>query len=498
MSFRTYHLAAASAALMFAATSAAALTAAEVWADWQETSAGFGQTLSVGSEEASGGVLTLRDVSLTLDSADSSVNGTISEIVMTERSDGSVAIEMSDEFPLDMTMTPAEGQSGSFSMLINQSDLELVATGEPGAISYTYSAPSVTVTMSDMMTEGQETDLGMVMTLSGLAGSYNVAGTDPRSIESSLTGAALSMQMSGTDPKGSGDTFSMTVNVSGLTSESSGTITPFAGMTDLGEMMAAGFETRSTTTHGPMTYEFSGTSDGSMFSMNGKADEGSYDVDLGPDGLSYGGGSRGVSVAFSGSEIPFPEVTFEIEEAGGRIRMPMTVTEEPQDTGLNIRLVGLTISDMIWSMFDPAGALPRDPATLIVDISGKANWLVDVFDPAVAEQGIDEVPGKVEQVTINEILLSLAGAELTGSGGFDIDNDGPMPQPAGTLNLQLVGGNGLLDKLVQMGMIPEDQAMGARMMLGLFARPGSGEDTLVSEITVQPDGAVLANGQRIR
>jgi hypothetical protein len=70
--------------------------------------------------------------------------------------------------------------------------------------------------------------------------------------------------------------------------------------------------------------------------------------------------------------------------------------------------------------------------------------------------------------------------------------------PAGTINLMLVGGNGLLDTLVSMGLVPEDQAMGARMMLGLFARPGDGADTLVSEITFQEDGAILANGQRIR
>ena len=99
---------------------------------------------------------------------------------------------------------------------------------------------------------------------------------------------------------------------------------------------------------------------------------------------------------------------------------------------------------------------------------------------------------------MNEILLSLAGANLTGTGSLDFNNDGPVPMPAGTINLMLVGGNGLLDTLVEMGLVPEEQAMGARMMLGMFARPGDGEDTLVSEITFQEDGAILANGQRIR
>ena len=49
-----------------------------------------------------------------------------------------------------------------------------------------------------------------------------------------------------------------------------------------------------------------------------------------------------------------------------------------------------------------------------------------------------------------------------------------------------------------MGLIPEDQAVGARLMLGLFARPGDGPDTLVSTIEMKEDGSILANGQRIR
>ena len=39
--------------------------------------------------------------------------------------------------------------------------------------------------------------------------------------------------------------------------------------------------------------------------------------------------------------------------------------------------------------------------------------------------------------------------------------------------------------------------MGARMMMGLFAVPGEGEDTLKSKIEVNDEGHVLANGQRL-
>lgn len=107
-------------------------------------------------------------------------------------------------------------------------------------------------------------------------------------------------------------------------------------------------------------------------------------------------------------------------------------------------------------------------------------------------------PGQLNAVNVNEIKFSVAGAELTGDGDFSFNNDGPIPVPAGVINLMLTGGNGLMDTLVAMGLLPEEQAMGARMMMGLFARPGDGEDTLVSTIEVNEDGSVLANGQRIK
>jgi len=50
---------------------------------------------------------------------------------------------------------------------------------------------------------------------------------------------------------------------------------------------------------------------------------------------------------------------------------------------------------------------------------------------------------------------------------------------------------------MSMGILPEEQAMGARMMLGLFATP-TGDDELSSKIEVNAEGQVLANGQRLR
>lgn len=73
-----------------------------------------------------------------------------------------------------------------------------------------------------------------------------------------------------------------------------------------------------------------------------------------------------------------------------------------------------------------------------------------------------------------------------------------VPQPVGGIDLTLVGGNALIDKLVAVGLVPEQQAMGARMMLGLLAVPGDTPDTLNSKIEINEMGHILANGQRIQ
>jgi hypothetical protein len=49
-----------------------------------------------------------------------------------------------------------------------------------------------------------------------------------------------------------------------------------------------------------------------------------------------------------------------------------------------------------------------------------------------------------------------------------------------------------------MGFLPQEQAMGARLMMGLFAVAGPEADTLTSKIEINDAGHIIANGQRIQ
>jgi hypothetical protein len=106
-------------------------------------------------------------------------------------------------------------------------------------------------------------------------------------------------------------------------------------------------------------------------------------------------------------------------------------------------------------------------------------------------------PGKLKSLKVNQLQLTVAGADLTGTGALTFDNSGPVPKPIGTVDLKLTGGNGLMDKLTEMGLLPQDQAAGFKMMLGMFAKP-AGDDVMTSEIEFKDDGSILANGQRIQ
>jgi hypothetical protein len=216
--------------------------------------------------------------------------------------------------------------------------------------------------------------------------------------------------------------------------------------------------------------------------------------------LSTSGGFNGVALALSASDMPFPPISAALDESAFNFVMPLSKSDFPSEFEMIVRLVGLSANDDIWNIFDPAAVLPRDPATLVVDFSGMGNWLTNIFAPDVQET----MMGIIHAASLNELTLSAAGSELTGKGDFTFDyNDmttfAGLPKPTGSTNLQLIGGNGLLDKLIAMGLVPEEQAMSARMMMALFTTMAVGsEDTITSEIVIEEDGSIFANGQRLQ
>ena len=490
-----------------AQTAWADLTAQDVWSDWRAYLTGTGYVVT-GTESMSGNTLTVTDVtmSMAMPEDDGSVTMTIGALGFTENGDGTVSVTMPPEMPFRIAGTGEDGKPFEATLTWRQTAPTMTVSGDPSDMNYAYTAASVGMTLDEVVTDGTPMPadaMRVSVSLGTVTGSTRVQAGDVRRYTQNVQTTELSYDVLIRDPEGTGE-LTMVGAAAGLGLAGVSDIPGEADPENLSAMIKAGFGGTGTLTFGPGSSKVSFVEGAETFSYDSSSQGGSLGVGLTAEGLSYDLSQQGVTINAMGSEIPLP-IALSAAELGFRLGFPTLAGGDPQDFRLGLKLADFTMSDMIWSIFDPAGQLPRDAATLDIDLTGKTRLLVDIFDPEVAETLATrpDAPAELNAVSINALTLRAVGAELTGDGAFTFDNTdlttfNGMPRPMGEMNLRLVGGNGLIDKLVAMGMLPEDQAMGARMMMGLFAVPGTEPDTMTSKIEINDQGHVLANGQRIQ
>lgn len=487
----------------------AQLTSADVWADWKSylDSAGYEVTAS---EATVGDTLTVTNLRMEMavgqDGGDGTVRVVMKNLRFIEQGDGSVVIELPARSTFEIDMLPESGEQAEATISFDQTDPVMTASGEPGDLTYEYAASRVAMALEELTVEGVpiSDDIAKVdLAMTGLSYVTNMSLGEMRTIEQAMRVAGISYDLRFADPEGEGSV-KLVGAMQDIVLEGSGELPLETDPQDFNAMLKDGFGFDGVFTSASGNYDLSFSSPDGSGTANSTSEGGEISIAMSTAGLIYDVVQRGVDLNMLVTEFPLP-LSFSAEEIGTSILMPLQKSPDAQDFGLELSLSDFTMSDAIWGLFDPSGQLPRDPATLLVDLSGQARVLFDFLDPdqaAILEE-TGAVPGELNALTLNKLELDAAGALLTGAGDFTFDNsdlltfDG-MPRPLGGLDLKLVGGNGLLDKLVDMGLVPEDQAMGARMMMGLFAVPGDAPDTLTSRIEVNPEGQVIANGQRIR
>jgi hypothetical protein len=491
------------AALVAGQAALADVTPEEIWQTWKDASASYGQTLTTVSEVRSGDTLTIEGASFasTQEGAEASLD--IDEIVLRDQGDGTVAITMSDTYQLEVTASDSEGGEAQDIMLdISHPGLELLVSGTMAETAYTVAAPEMKVSLAAV--DGvPAADLGteVSFTVSGIAGNYAAAGTDSRTVESNVTADTLDIVTNVKDPE-SGGSFNLKATMAALSSITSTTLPKDMDMADLPAALKLGFATKGGLTYGQTDFSFDFVDGEDTGNGTGSMTGGDFSVLMNASNLEYSTSTKGLALVLAASTIPFPEVKMGFAETAFGFVMPIAKSDEPRDFSILTKLVDLTVSDEIWGMADPAGNLPRDPLTVILDAKGTATLDIDVMDEAAMEAAGDTPPGQINSLDLNEVRLKGVGAEVTGDGALTFDNTDTttyagMPKPLGTITMNASGINALIDKLTAMGLIPEDQLMGARMMLGMFAKPGEGEDTLTSVLEFKDEG-FFANGMQLQ
>jgi hypothetical protein len=483
----------------FATTPALAdVTAEEVWESWKVLATVYGQSYVAETEVRSGDTLTLTNVALAAANGDLSLTGNIPEIAFRETGDGKVDITMSEEY--SMAMRDADEDSKiSMVLTIAQPGLVMTASGTPEAINYDMAGDTLTVSLSDFIIDDQPRALDVDLIVAKPAITYEVTPGEVTGITSTFASEGLAFTFAGEGEGGQGS-FEGTGQMNNLAGASAGGVPKGVVMDDMAKMLAAGYTTQGSFTYDSGNFALDAVDpDGSTTSVSSQSKGGNLNFSLDKDRISYGLIGKSVAMTASGSAIPFPEVAVAYDEAAFSLLVPVSKSDEAKDFALQTRIQGLTVSDMIWAMFDPASTLPRDPATLIVALKGKAKPLMDLLSGDETTM-TDAPPFEMEALDVEALQLTVAGAEFKGNGALAFDNTQPptlggmAPMPTGKLNLTLTGANTLLDKLEALGLVGSDIGMTFGMFAAMIAKPGPTPDSFVAEVEFKEDGQILTNG----
>ena len=525
------------ALILGAAPVLADVTPAQVWENLQEYGTEYGYQVT-GTVEDAGNTLTVTDAVFSMPGERDSSTVTLPKMTFQETGDarvrvtieGDVAVDSRFMAPVPQETPEADPEEGAdapadppaaeaapemvemtVTGTIRLPGNEMVVSGTPEDMLYEFTYPTLEFDFALPTEPGRDVTIPVTGSLTDLAGSQrNVAAAEGMDTTFDMKAAEAAMQiearMPADDAGVGGGTVNFQVALTNLASQGTGK-TP-SGSFDMGTQMtqalAAGLELDTTLTYDTLqgSFDVAGKDeDGQDQSGKGSFSTGATDIafQMSGQGLGYKAATADAKAEMTLGTLPFP-ISYAVEGIAAEMLIPVSEGEAAQPFKFVYALEGLTFADAIWNLFDPTSQLPRDPASLTVDLSGDAVVSQDLFDPAPAEPQADtmpEAPFMPRTLTVNRIALDAVGAtaDITGSLEF---GDNPN-EPVGKLNGSFEGVNGLMDKLVAMGFVPQEQMMGMRMMLAMFAKPVAGEpDRMTTELEFREGGAVFANGQQIK
>ena len=142
-----------------ASSAMADVTANDIWNSWQTMAQEMGQSITADGEARTSQGLVVSNVTVTMDMPEGAVAAPIGDVTFVENGDGTVSIDVADQYPLRITGTGSDGESFDVSMVVRQPGLALTALGDAANPSYTYSAPEVGMGVTELMIDGEPVEI---------------------------------------------------------------------------------------------------------------------------------------------------------------------------------------------------------------------------------------------------------------------------------------------------------------------------------------------------
>lgn len=469
----------------------AQLTAQQVLDEWTASYAKAGITLSIGEQVQDGDTLQARNVVMTVETA----TVTLPWLHLRDLPDGRV--EVTHHPDINVVITDLPDGPDEIAVVINAPNSVNIIAADGEARDSTFTGDSMAITSSFEVEPGADPFTVRLETggWSGSSRQENI-GSDYEITSFDMAMGTVSFAFSGSDGDEGIDARSSTERLT-----LAGRVALAPESDDMAAMLRDGFGVSFAMTSGPGQSRVVIEEGGEETRVESSSSGGSLTFRLDSEAMGFGIAATALQSVVAGGPLPFPSLTNMIGDLKIDFLLPSLPADEAGPFSALVSLRDLKLDDMLFMMLDPGGILPRDALSLTIDLAGKMRWLGDAFSPETM-MGADE-PAELHALTINSLNLVAAGAELQGDGDVVFDNDDRdsydgIPKPVGTVSLMLKGGEGLLEKLMQMGLVDQETAMGVRMGAAMVTVPGSEPDTIVSEIEFTEDGGLLANGQRLK
>jgi hypothetical protein len=467
---------------------AADITPEGLWQAWQDRAAAAGHALSATVDQ--GGTLGLDGLTVTRPLGTGTITARFDRLDLVQDGADVRAILPAGGIVTVTAMPGADdplGETRQAVLALGDRPLGAVASGDAAAPLWTVDADAATVTLVSLTEGGTPVPADARIDLAGLSGTLSgLDGGGP--LAADLRADRLASDIEATDPA-TGDTIRSTATQSDTELRARLTEDP-ADPTAwrLHGTLTGGASEAVSLRSGP-----TGT-----FESDSRQDSATLDLTMTAARTDYAAQVAGIATTLSGTLLPQGPLGLAIGTAGLSMSLPTGLAAGLQTATVALDLGGVVPGDRLWALIDPMGALPREPGTVTL----RAEADLASPEPGATAPGGPDLPGLLPRaLRIPEIAVGLGGAQLAGDGAFDIPA-GPMGVPdiaaaTGAMDLRATGVNGLLQQAIGAGAMTMEQAMGAQMMLGMFATQGVG-DSFTTRIELLPDGGLVVNGTQLR
>ena len=279
-----------------------------------------------------------------------------------------------------------EGEGGvSLKVAYTHDGAPIVVSGDPEAMVYDYSTDKATFALSDLQIEDAKDEVtfnAFEITFNDLESrTTQTKDGDNRSYDQSFTSESVTYTVDVVVPEDEGS-FKMSGDMAdfAMTSDS---VLPMQYLGNAaGDFSAAlgnGMAYRLDANYGANTSNVSVEAEDGSFVAQGEGASGLMSLEMTEKGLNYRASTMDMTNSVMGSDIPFP-MTLSIAEAAMNLAMPLLKSDDEQDFAFGLSLRDFQVPDLLWGMVDPTGQLPHDPATFVLDLTGKAKLLFNFDD----------------------------------------------------------------------------------------------------------------------